>query len=242
TFAAARLAYHEGELRRAETLLARAREMTRELPERAIAEAATDVALGGIYVAESRMREADLCLQKCMTSLQSFADPAHKELLAVALRFHSEALVDAGDVRGAEKELERSADILLELGSDSAVQLAYTYSDLCGLYITQGRFSEADRYMSLAMQIIGTVFDAENPAYVRADMLYELSHPMTEDARMELVSNGLQKMEYAYGAHHPHIKRALLRYFKALDERGLTEKMKSAVERFGVRPELKAKK
>ncbi len=234
TFAAARMAYQTGEFRQAESLLARAFELAKELPEHSFAVPASEIGMAAVWLAERRSKEAEKRLQKCVSRLESFGDSTHRELAAVAMRFHAQALAETGDVRGAEKELLKSAEILTQLGDDACVQLAYTLCDLCGLYLTQGRFPEAEQRVTRAMHILGNVFGTEDPEYVRADMIYAVCLPMEADSRMESVKDGIGKMEYMYGGKHPNIHRALDRYFKVLEERGDTVRLQEAQKRFTV--------
>jgi tetratricopeptide (TPR) repeat protein len=240
-FAAARMAYETGELRQAETLLARAMELAHELPEKDFAENTTEIGSAAVLLAEKRSKEADNRLKQCISKLEAYSDNAHKELLAVALRFHAQALIDLNDERDAESELKRSADILRALGYDAKVQLAYTLSDLCGLYLTQSRFSEAQLQITHAMKIAGDTLGPDSPHYVRADMIYATAMPMMEESRLEAASDAIARMRYFYGAHHPNITRAVERYLKVLEMRGDTARLEEAKETFlpPAKPHLK---
>ncbi len=231
-FSVARMAYESGEFRQAESLLARALELAKQLPEHSFAEQTTQIATAAVYLAEDRLKEAEGRLEKSISELRTCPESTHKELLAVALRFHAQSLANRGDDRDAEKELLESANILKDLGSDGFVQWAYTLCDLCGLYVSQGRLSEAEHNIVEAMRILGVVFGTECPEYVRADMIYTVSMPMQDDTRMEAAGDGIVKMEYMYGAKHPNIKRAFDRYAKVLNERGESTRLHNLRERF----------
>ncbi|MGH9548818.1 MAG: hypothetical protein ACRD3W_05550 [Terriglobales bacterium] len=231
-FAAGRMAYETGEFKQAESLLARALELAKEIPDRTFAVNATTIGSAAILLAEGRSKEAESRLHNSITSLQGYAEAIHQELLAVAMRFHAQALVDQGDIREAERELKKSVEILSGLDEDASVQLAYSLSDLCGLYVTQGRISEADKHINHAMQILCDVVGPEAPAYMRADMIYKLCLPMTEDEKLDAASDGLQVMEYFYGNKHPNVARAVGRYFKVLGERGDTARLEAAKQKF----------
>jgi tetratricopeptide (TPR) repeat protein len=238
TLAAARMAYEAGEFQQARNLLARARELTVDMPESAFALHATDVASAAVLIASGRAPEAGKQLEKTISSLQASGDRMDRELLAVAFRFYAQAQADAGNVRGAEKELQKSIEILDALGTEASVQLAYSLSDLCGLYLTLGRHSEAEVLIVKAMKIASVVLGPESPEYVRADMIYQACAPMTDEAHADVASDGIRKMQYAFGGNHPNISRALDRYFKALNERGDAAKLEEARQKFGAKHAL----
>ncbi len=233
TVASARMAYEVGEFRQAENLLARAMELAHQLPERDFAEHATEVGLAAVLLADRRVDEATARLEKSVAKLERYAEASHKELLGVALRFHAEALNDGGKKDAAEQELMRSKEVLESLGEAACVQLAYTLCDLSGLYLTQGRFLPAEKYIIQAMAIISQVLGSASPEYVREDMIYLCCLPMKDDERLETVSDGIMKMEYQYGPKHPNVTRALDQYFKVLAKRGDPAMLAAAVERFG---------
>jgi len=234
TFATARLAYEAGEPRQAETLLARALEMTHEMPERNFAEASTVIGSAAVLLAQHRSREAGARLRKIISKLEGNPDPLFKELLAVALRFNAQALADANDEREAEKELKRSAQILKELGDDAIVQLAYTLSDLCGLYLVQGRLSEAETQITRALRIINRTLGPDTGEYKRADMIYQYCLPVTDETRTATAFDGMRKMQYSFGGKHPNVDRALHRYMKVLVDRGDHARIEEAKREFGV--------
>ena len=234
TFGAARMAYETGVFRQAETLLARAAEMAKELPEHSFAVPASEIGTAAVLLAENRSKEAEKRLQKCINSLQNYGDKPHRELLGVAMRFHAQALAEQGDARGAEKELLESAKILQDVGTEACVQFAYTLCDLCGLYLTQGRFAEAEQRITIATEILGTVFGTDFPEYKRADMIYAVCLYGDDESRMDSVRDGIVQLEYRFGSHHPNLRRALDRYFKALEERGDSARLEEAHRRFTV--------
>ncbi|MFN8554389.1 MAG: hypothetical protein U0103_23170 [Candidatus Obscuribacterales bacterium] len=234
-FAAGRMAYETGELRQAESLLARAMELAKDIPERTFAVNATEIGTAAILLAQKRTKEAESRLRKSITTLEGESGSTLEELLAVALRFHAQALVDFGDERTAEGELKRSATILGKLGSDAAVQMAYTLCDLCGLYLVQGRISEAEKNILDAMQILCSVLGPEAPEYIRADMIYKLCLPMQSDTMLDTAADGIMQMEYFHVSKHPNIARALGRYMKVLSDRGDATRLEEAKQRFGLK-------
>ncbi|MBX9880209.1 MAG: hypothetical protein K2Y22_17250 [Candidatus Obscuribacterales bacterium] len=234
TFAASRMAYQTGEFRQAESLLARALELASDIPDRSFAISATQVGIGAVLLAESRIREALSQFRKAVTGLEGHGDDEHKELLAVALRFYAQTLSESGDERGAEKELLRSIDILRGLGADGRVQMAYSLADLSGLYLSVGRRSEAEKYIGEAMKIAAFFLEPGSAEYTRVDMIYQISKPMPEEERHDMAQDGIRRLQYAYGAKHPNIAWALERYFKVLTESGNTAKLEEAKEMFGI--------
>lgn len=229
-FEAGRMAYESGELRQAASLLARARELANELKQHSFAANASDIGLAAIALAEGKHRDVANRLQKIIANLRGNSEDDHKELLAIALRFHAEALVELGDPREAEKELKEAIEILQGLGIEGCVQLSYTLCDLCGLYLVHGRVSEAEQYITTAMQILFAVLGPDSAEYSRADMIYAVCQQ--QEAQMEMVHDGIQRMQYMFGSKHPNVARALNRYCKVLKERGDTERLAKAEERF----------
>ncbi len=234
TFAAARMAYETGEFRQAESLLARALEIASDIKERSFAIGATHVGTAAVLLAEGRLSEATSALQKAIAGLEGYGDSEHQELLAVGIRFYAEALVESGDERGAEKELQRSIAILRSLGADTYVQLSYSLADLGALYLTTGRRGEAEKAISEAMKIAAVFLEPGSADYTRVDMIYQISKSMPEEERHDMAKDGIRKIEYLYGAKHPNIARALDRYFKVLRDSGNLERLEEAQKMFGV--------
>lgn len=232
SFTTGRMAYDRGQLKDARRLFSRALEGAQELPEHSFAVPACEIALAAVMLAEGKAKEAESRLSKSVSALACAAGFENKELLAVAQRFHAEALINTGDEREAEKELLKSIAVLESLGSDGAVQLAYSLCDLCGLYLTQERLSLAEQHITKALKILGNTLGPEHPEYTRADMLYAAFTPMSDSSRLDTVSDGIQRLEYAYGSRHPNIARALHRYLKVLEVKGEYERMKDVQQRF----------
>lgn len=219
-FASARMAAESGEFRQAANLLTRAMELAKDLPERSYAVNATEMGLGVARLGMGQLREAEDCFNRVMGDLSSAADASERELYAVTLRFYAELLVTKGDERGAEKELQKSITILEDIGPDAGVLLAYSLSDLSGLYVISGRMSEAARYITSAMEILESVFGPENPELVRASMIYRLSIAKDDEEMLDAASDGLMRMEYSFSRNHPDLVRAISRYVEALKARG----------------------
>jgi ATP/maltotriose-dependent transcriptional regulator MalT len=231
-FSTGRMAYESGDLKQASALLTTALEMAKELPEKSFAVPACEIAIAAVMLAEGKTKEAEAKLSRSVAGLQGAAQFEEKELLGVALRFHAEALIAAGDEREAEKELLKSIEVFESLGVDGVVQRAYSLCDLCSVYLAQGRMSQAEQHITNAMAIFGKVFGPEHPEYTRADMLYTTFSPMSEGSRMDTISDGIQRMEYVYGAKHPNISRAVNRYLQILEGKGDKERLKEAKDRF----------
>src|SRR5262249_29969158 len=157
---------------------------------------ACEIGSAAVLLAERRSREAGQRLEKVVSALESYADATHKELFAVALRFQAQALLDAGDEREAENALQKSATILKDLGPDASVQLAYTMADLCGLYLSSGRLSEAEKHITSALSIAGRALGSDSAEYTRVDMIYQMCLPMQEEHRLDYAKEGIQKMQY----------------------------------------------
>ncbi|MCC7527752.1 MAG: tetratricopeptide repeat protein [Candidatus Melainabacteria bacterium] len=238
-FAAARMAYGVREFRQAESLLARALELASEIPEKTFAINTTEIGTAAVMIVEKRTKEGIGRLEKCISNLSNYGDSLHKELLAVALRFHAQALIDQGKERDAENELKKSLEVLKNLGSEARVQYAYTLCDLGSLYLKQGRHSEAGIHVLKGLQIVCEELGTESAEYTRADMIYQLCLPMSEETRMEIASDSVERMQYAFGYNHPNIERALRRYLQVLEERGDKAKIEETQKRFGVKTAAK---
>lgn len=228
----ARLAYASGESRQAESLLVRARELATELQEKEFAVSAAEIGLGAVELAKSNHKQAASKLQRTIDVLRHTNEPKMQELLAVALRFHADALVSAESFRAAEKELLESAEILSRLGVESCVQLSYTLCDLSALYLLQGRLSEASKNINSAIDILIAALGVEDPMYVKADLICTIAMPMDYQNFCETVSCGIQKLEYIYGERHPNVARALQRYAKVLSDKGDISRLEATKEKF----------
>jgi len=229
------MAYGEYEFTQAKSLLERALLVACEVPEKSFAVHSTEIAMAAVLIAEKRPKEAIARLTKSMSELSSYGDNAHKELLAVAIRFYAQALADQGKERDAERELKKSLEILRTLGSEVRVQLAYTLCDLGGLLLIQGRYSEASNHILKGVKIVSEELGPESPDYIRADMIYQLCLPMSEETRMEYANDGIEKMQYVFGHKHPNIERAVRRYLRVLAERGDTAKIEETQKKFGIK-------
>jgi tetratricopeptide (TPR) repeat protein len=231
TFSVARMAYESGDVKQAERLFIQCQELAGQLPEHGFAVPACEIAIGATMLAEGRLKEAESKLAKCVSKLAGAAGE-EKELLAVALRFHAEALIGSGDDREAEKQLQESIKICEELGEDGSVQLAYSLCDLCGIYVIRGQMAQAEDRITRAMKLLERALGSAHPEYVRADMIYGTTTPMSEQSRLSTIEDGIQRMQYSYGSKHPNIGRAVGRYLEALESRGDKIRLQEAKDRF----------
>jgi tetratricopeptide (TPR) repeat protein len=233
-FAAAKQAYDSAEFKQCETLLALALEQGKRLKERTFAVNTCLVAQGALCLATAKPDEAEKQLSQAIQAVSSAAEPALKELCAVAFRFHAQVLADKGDLDGAEQDLQKALNILETLGVDGAVQLAYTMSDLATVYIAQGALAEAGQLVFSSMEVLEATLGHESPEYARADIIYSLCHSANEEEFLGGIEDSIVKMQYQRGQKHPNIVRAVRWYLQKLNERGDKERIAEVEQRFGV--------
>lgn len=227
-FATARMAYEVGQFRDAESLLARAYEVAKELPEKEFALPSTDIGVAAVLLAEHKLKDAESRLHKALTALEGHGDALHRELFAVALRFQAQILCEKGDEKEAEAVLLRSISILKEIGWRGNAQRIFSLCDLCGLYTAQNRIDETEQHIAEAMLLMGQEFEPGSPEYVRTDMIYTVLRPMSASSRLDAVGEGIRRMEYSFGGKHPNIERALKRYIHVLEEKCDTTRLEEA--------------
>ena len=233
-FAAAKGAYGIGDFRQCESLLFRAMEQAKTLKERTFASNTCHAGLGALYVATGKLDQAREQLSHVINALSGSGEPALRELYAVALRFHSEIFSQTGDYPAAENQLQTAIQVLEDLGGEGAVQLAYTLSDLATLYVMQGSLKEAKELIFSALDILEGVLGPENPEYIRANMIYHICETKNDEERLAQVEDSIFRMQYQRGQKHPNITRALRWYLKKRQERGETEKVAEAKDRFSL--------
>jgi len=231
-FSTAKAAYQEADFKTCESLLFRLLEQAKTLKESVFAVNTTKISMGVLCLANGKVEEAETQLSAVITALAGSGDQALKELHAVALRFHSNALVEAGNEERAEQELDQAIQILEKVGISSAVQLAYALSDLGALKVRQGKLDEAKDYIFNALDLLETTIGPEHRAYMKAEVIYNLCHAESQDKFLDGVEDGILKMQYQYGHKHPDIVGALRRYAKARLDRGESEKLAEAKEKF----------
>lgn len=233
-FAAAKGAYSMGEFRQCESQLYLAMEQAKSLKEHTFATNTCHVGLGALYIATGKPDKAREELQHAINALSGSGDPALRELYAVALRFHSQLLSDAGDYAGAETQLKQAMQILEDLGVDGAVQLAYTLSDLASVYVLMGNLQEARELIFDSMSLLESLVGPEHPEYMRANMIYNICDIENEEDRLAKAEDSIFRMQYYHGQKHPSVTRALGRYLKRRQELGENDKIEEARERFSI--------
>jgi len=231
-FAAAKAAYSVGDFRQCESLLFRAMAQAKTLTEWTFATNTCHVGLGALYLATGKHDRAREQLETAMNALSGSGEPALRELYAVALRFQGQLLIEAGDYAEAENQLQAAIQTLEGLGTDGGVQLAYTLSDLATLYVIQGNLKDAKELVFSAMDILEAALGPGNPEYARASMIYNVTEAKGEEQLLSEVEDSIFRMQYQHGYKHPNITRALRRYLKKRQERGESDKIAEAKERF----------
>jgi tetratricopeptide (TPR) repeat protein len=231
-FSAAKAAYEDADFKTCESLLFRLLEQAKALKENVFATNTAKIGLGAVYLASGKSGEAEKELRACVEHLSSASGPALKELYGVALRFHASALADTGDEKSALQNLQKAVEILEPLGTEASVQLAYALSDLGGLMVRQGKLNEAKDYIFNSLGLLEKNVGPENPACMKAEMLYNVCHAANKDEFLDEFEDGLMKMQYQYGHKHPDIVRSLRLYVKARTDRGETDRIAEATERF----------
>jgi tetratricopeptide (TPR) repeat protein len=231
-FAAAKGAYEMGEFRQCESLLYRAMEQAKNLKESTFATNTCHVGLGAVYIATGKLDQAREQLQAAINALSGSGDAALRELSALARRFFAEVLTESGDEEGAEDQLRSAIGILEQIGAECSVPLAYTLSDLATLYITQGKLKDGKELVFSAMDLLERALGPENPEFIRANLIYNISESKDEEEMLSQVEDGILRMQYQLGQKHPSITRALRWYLKKREARGETEQIAELKERF----------
>jgi tetratricopeptide (TPR) repeat protein len=225
------MAYEEGNLKEAERLLLRISESAEQLKEHVFAVNTTRVGLAAVQIGQGRLAEAKANIQRAISALEGAANPAEQELYGVTLRFSAQLLADSGEERDAENELKKSIKVLEHIGEDASVQLAYSLSDLAGLYATEGRFSEATQQIVRAMRLLMETVGVDDKEAKRAALIYNLCRAGETDLLDVAEASGIQ-LQYQFGANHPTMVRALKRYVTALKARGETARLEEAKRTF----------
>jgi hypothetical protein len=236
-FAAAKAAYEAGELRQCESLLFRCLEQAKPLKEHTFATNTCHVGLGALYVATDKLDKANNHLQKALNELSSHGDLALKELYGVALRFDAGRLQLSGQFTDAITQLRTAVKTLEDVGTEGAVQLAYTMSDLATMLAAQGELTESKELLFSAMELLENSLGQDNPEYIRANIIYNLCDMKDEGEFLAQVEDSIFKMQYQKGQKHPNILRALRWYLRKRHERGEEDKAAEAKSRFALHSE-----
>lgn len=233
-FSAAKAAYEMSDFHQCESLLHRAMEQAQSLEDSKFAINTCRVGLGASLIATGKIDQAREQLQAAINDISDNGDVALRELSALAHRFYAEVLTEAGDQPAAEDHLKTAIETLEQLGSECAVPLGYTLSDLATLYVTQEKMKEAKELLFSAMDLLEGALGPENPEYIRANLIYNLCESKGEEEMLSQVEDSIFRMQYQLGQKHPSITRALRWYLKKRQERGETERITEAKERFGM--------
>lgn len=121
--------------------------------------------------------------------------------------------------------------MLEELGIDSAVQLSYSLTDLGGLRVIQGQWQEAEILLNSAMQILENVFGNEDASYIHASLIHSISVIPDKTEELTAFEDGICKLQYHLGQHHPNLSRAMHRLIKARLQRGEQDTLASAADK-----------
>lgn len=231
-FSAAKAAYHQGDLRQCERLLFRAMEQAKSLPDWQFATNSCHVGLGAVYLGLGDFEKARRHLHTAINALSGSGEPASRELYGVALRFYGSFLAATGDNTGAESNLQLAIKTLEDLGPQGAVQLAYALSDLAVLYVALEDLKTAREIIYSAMDILESALGPESSGYVRANIIYNLCSSKSEEELLTAIEDGLFRLQYQDGRHHPPLLRALGWYLKKRQDRGEMDKVEEARKRF----------
>jgi tetratricopeptide (TPR) repeat protein len=231
--AVARMAYHEGQFKDAEHLLALLLEQSKELKESTFATASTYCGLGAVCAATNRIEQAQKYYELGLNLVQASRDKADSELCAVILRFQANLLWDKDDLSGAQRNLERSVELLTAVGENGEHLLALSLCDLSFLHIIANRLDLAKPLIAKAMSIISRTSEAGSADYLRADMIYQLSIPgLDQESKYNIFLDTAIKEQYQLGSHNPHLVRALARFAVSAKESGRTDLIDLAKEHF----------
>jgi tetratricopeptide (TPR) repeat protein len=231
-FSAAKSAYALGELKQAKRLLYSTLEQGADLPESMFAVNTCHVGIGAVNLAQGDLNEARTHMQKAIGKLSSSSEPAHLELLGVALRLNAHVLLKDGRASAAEDELKKSISVLTKLGGAGAMQLAYTLSDLALLYMTQDRLNEAKTVIATSSDLMQNTIDLESAESVRNNMIYHVCESTDDDEKLALIGAGIEQMQYHRFKGHPGIKSAIIWYIAKLEEKGAKDQAQEARERY----------
>ena len=229
SFLAARMAYEEGKLREAKSLIVKSWHRTTKISnshDRTFAEATTLLGHGAILLAEGNLKDARKKIEEAMNRAHTLKDNAFQEIYAITLRFYADCLIEEEEFKRGEELLLESIKILEDTGVDGALFLADSLSDLCSLYLIQGRYSEIEDYITTAVSIYRSVKGAEDIDYYRSASINRLVIEKSNGEEMEnIIENTLTRSAYLVSLQHPHMQKFLKRYCHYLTEKGDFEKI-----------------
>lgn len=239
SFVAGRMAYEEGKLREALTAMTRTLHRAKAIPvshERQFAEATTHMGLGAIELAAGKTKQSREHLDRAISVARTSKEKAFQELYGISLRFYADSFVDSDDQNytRAEELLLESIEILEDLGTDAALFLADSISDLCALYVMQDKYDKVEDYIGTAITIYRTVVGIEDLNYYRSVTLHKIaSKEVEEEADVEeIVENALTQSAYQASLKHPHLLRFAKRYCHYLEQKGDKENLERLHAKF----------
>lgn len=229
SFVAARMAYEEGKLKEAKSLITKSLHRSKKISnphDKGFAEATSLLGQGAIFLAEGNLKEAKNHLDKALAKARTVRDNQFQEVYAICLRFYADYHAECKDYARAEDLLLESIQILEDIGTDAALFLADSLSDLCALYLMLERDKEIEDYIIPAVTIYRNVKGNEDIDYYRSVTLRTLASDETDEEEMEeLVESTLTRSAYLVSLKHPHMQRFLKRYCRYLKDKGDTQKI-----------------
>jgi len=232
-FKAATAAFEMGKLAEARSAVYLSLMEAESLPDRSFAVPVCHVGMAVISMHQGNQKEAKEFFDKGINALshQSAADTS--EVYAAGLRFFAIWHEQNGDLEEAERCLRESVSILQELGNESAVQLAYSLSDLCYILVMRGQMEEAGTLIRSATEILAITVGEDDPSYDWAKIIYQVClNKHDQEMLQEMFEDSMTVFQYKVGAKHPNLVRALNAYAAALKKRGLTEKLEGLKKNF----------
>ncbi len=226
-------AFEQGELTETRALMFRALAEAEGLDDRSFAVPASNLGIAIINMQQGNLKEAKEYFDKGLNAAKGQPDRASEELYAAGLRFRAMLHEREGALTEAENCLRESVSVLQNLSTDSAVQLAYSLSDLSFILVRLDQIEEASLLIRSAMEILLATVGTEDPTFDWAKMIFQVCHVgKDEELLMETFEMSATKWQYKVGAKHPNLVRALSVYAAALKKRGHTERLEELKENF----------
>lgn len=232
-FKAATGAFEMGMPAEARTLVYRSMMEAEGLKDSKFAVPVCQIGLAVISMEQGKQKEAKEFFEKGLRALEHQTEEDAQEAYAAGLRFFAIWHEQNGDLTEAENCLRQSVNILKEFGQESAVQFAYSLSDLCYVLIRNGKLEEAETLIPAALGILNVTVGEDDPTYDWAKMIYRICLNKNDEALwMENFEASVNHLQLKVGEKNPNLVRALNAYAEALKKRGLTEKLESMKENF----------
>jgi tetratricopeptide (TPR) repeat protein len=226
-------AFEQGELTETRALMFRALAEAEGLQDKAFAVPACNLGIAVVSLQQGNLKESKEYFDKGLSAVRTQPDPASVELYAAGLRFRAMLHEREGDLAEAENCLRESVSILQKLNAESAIQLAYSLSDLSYILVRTEQIEEAALLIRSAMEILIATVGSEDPTFDWAKIIYQICHfSRDEESLMETFEMSAIKWQYKVGAKHPNLIRALSVYAAALKKHGHTERLKELIDNF----------